>query len=57
MKEISGDECFDILDKTSEKFPKTEYVCRNQICLPLYPGLKDEEAEYVVKSLVQELKN
>jgi len=35
----------------NDKFPVTEYVCKNHICLPLYPGLKDEEAEYTVNCL------
>ena len=44
-----------LLNETTDQFPNTDYVCRNHICLPLYPGLRDEEAEYVVKSLQQEL--
>jgi len=35
----------------SDTFPNTEYVAARHICLPLYPGLTDEEAEYVVESL------
>ncbi len=40
-----------IASQNGEKFPVTEYVCKHHICLPLYPGLKDEEVEYVVNSL------
>jgi len=40
----------------SDKFTETDYVCRNHICLPLYPGLKDEEAVYVVDCLKKALK-
>jgi len=32
-------------------FPNTDYVCARHICLPLYPGLEDEEVRYVVASL------
>lgn len=32
-------------------FENTEYVARHHICLPLYPGLTDEEIDYVVDSL------
>ena len=32
--------------------PKTEYVCNQHICLPIYPSLKLEDAEYVAKSLI-----
>lgn len=37
-------------------FPVTESVCRRHICLPLYPGLHDDEVAYVVSSLKQVLK-
>ena len=33
-------------------FRATDYVCKQHICLPLYPGLKRNEQEYVVESLV-----
>lgn len=32
-------------------FENTEYVAKHHICLPLYPGLTDEEIGYVVDSL------
>ena len=34
-----------------DKFPVTERICRRQLCLPLYPGLTNEELDYVVISL------
>jgi dTDP-4-amino-4,6-dideoxygalactose transaminase len=34
-----------------EGFPGAEYLSKHHICLPIYPGLKDEEIEYVVESL------
>ncbi len=36
---------------SSDRFPVTDDVCRRHICLPLYPGLTDEEVEYVVHCL------
>ncbi|GMT49079.1 MAG: polysaccharide biosynthesis protein [bacterium] len=38
-------------NKPGDSFPNTDYVCQQHICLPLYPGLKDEEADYVVSCL------
>ena len=35
----------------NSEFPITNYVCERHICLPLYPGLRDEEATYVVDCL------
>jgi perosamine synthetase len=35
----------------SARFPVTDRVCERQICLPLYPGLTDEEQDYVVESI------
>ncbi len=40
-----------IANREDDRFPETEYVCRQHICLPLYPGLSEKEAEYVVSSL------
>lgn len=34
-----------------DTFPNTEYVTRRHICLPLYPGLAEEDIDYVVESL------
>ena len=39
-----------ILDNYSS-FEATKYVCNHHICLPLYPGLTNEEVHYVVDSL------
>jgi len=36
-------------------FPKATYISNNHICLPLYPGLSDEQANYVVDSLAAAL--
>ena len=40
-----------MLNKNNETFPGSDFVCKNQVCLPLYPGLTDKEVEYVVDSL------
>lgn len=40
-----------VANDPSDTFPQTEYVAKRHICLPLYPGLTEEEIEYVVKSL------
>lgn len=37
--------------KIQEDFPGAIYLSRHHICLPLYPGLKTSEAQYVVESL------
>lgn len=38
-------------NKLDDKFPVTDYVCKHHICLPLYPGLSEQEVLYVVSSL------
>ena len=40
-----------IANSNADKFPVTERITRAHVCLPLYPGLKDSELEYVVASL------
>jgi dTDP-4-amino-4,6-dideoxygalactose transaminase len=40
-----------VLNNSVTGFPGAEYVSKHQICLPLYPDLKDEELEYVVDCL------
>ena len=32
-------------------FPIAEDICRRHICLPIFPGMKEDEAQYVVESL------
>lgn len=39
-----------------DTFTNTEYVVKHHICLPLYPGLTDEEIKYVVHSLKNTLR-
>lgn len=38
-------------NNNQDSFPETEYACKHHICLPLYPGLTEEEIDYVVRSL------
>jgi dTDP-4-amino-4,6-dideoxygalactose transaminase len=40
-----------MLNKKDDTFPGADYVCNRHICPPLYPGLIEEEIDYVVKSL------
>ena len=40
-----------MLNKEGDRFPGAEYVCNRHICLPLYPGLTEEEVSYVIESL------
>lgn len=44
-----------MVNRESDTFPNAEYVCAQQICLPLYPGLTNQEIDYVVKSLKEVL--
>ena len=40
-----------VLNTPEKQFPGAKYVSDRQICLPLYPGLTDDELMYVVDSL------
>ena len=40
-----------VLNKPRNQFPGAKYVSDRQICLPLYPGLTDDELVYIVDSL------
>jgi dTDP-4-amino-4,6-dideoxygalactose transaminase len=43
---------FETLSKASrDEFPMAEDVCQRHICLPLFPGMTEDEATYVVRSL------
>jgi dTDP-4-amino-4,6-dideoxygalactose transaminase len=33
------------------KFPGADFITSNQICLPLYPGLKRHEILYIINTL------
>lgn len=45
-----------VVNNKGDKFLETEYVCKHHLCLPLYPGLTDDEVNYVVSSFRRELK-
>lgn len=36
-----------------ESFPHADYICRQHICLPIYPGITDEQIERVVLALAE----
>ena len=38
-------------EKPQKGFPGAEYISKHHVCLPLYPGLTEEELLYVVESL------
>lgn len=44
-----------IIGDKNDKFPGTDYVCKHHICLPLYPGLRPEEIDYIVSAIRKEL--
>jgi dTDP-4-amino-4,6-dideoxygalactose transaminase len=46
-----------ILNKSNDTFPSARYVCSRQVCLPLYPGLKKKELEYIVKSFKKAIRD
>ena len=42
--------------KTRESdFPTAETICRRMVCLPIYPGLSNEEARYVIEAIEEVL--
>ena len=47
----------DMLNNLEDNFPNSEYICSKQLCLPIYPGLKEEEVDYVVSSLEKVIYN
>ena len=40
-----------------EAFPVSEYIAKTHICLPIYPGLNQKEADYVASSLCSVLED
>jgi perosamine synthetase len=40
-----------MVNNPGDKFPVAEYVSEKHICLPLYPGLSEQEIDYVVQAL------
>jgi len=46
---------FDLYNNIS--LPITEYLCAQHICLPIYPTLSEDDAEYISQSLIEILSN
>lgn len=40
-----------VANDPADTFPNTEYVAKKHICLPIYPGLTENEVDYIVDSL------
>jgi perosamine synthetase len=40
-----------VANDPADTFPNTDYVAQKHICLPVYPGLTEDEVDYVVDSL------
>lgn len=40
-----------VANNPADTFPQTEYIAERHICLPLYPGLTEDEIDYIVDSL------
>lgn len=40
-----------IINGSDDQFPVTNDVCKHHICLPLYPGLTNQNVQYIVESL------
>lgn len=45
-----------VTNNPTDIFPQTEYISKRHICLPLYPGLTEEELDYVVDCLQKVLR-
>ena len=45
-----------IFNRSDNQFPVTNDVCKNHICLPLYPGLTNQNVQYIVECLKKVLK-
>ena len=46
-----------IIKPVLDTFANTEYVVKHHMCLPLYPGMTDQEIDYVVNSLKRALQD
>ena len=40
-------------ENNNDVLPNTEYLCNNHICLPIYPSLKNENAEFIAQQLIK----
>ena len=39
------------MKKEADKYPVTERICANEVSIPLYPGLSEEEQDYIIQIL------
>ena len=46
-----------IVKKGNQLFINAKKIASSQLCLPLYPGLKNKEVRYIANSLVKVLKD
>ena len=46
-----------VVKKGSQLFTKAKKIAGGQLCLPLYPGLKNKEIRYIANSLIKVLKD
>ena len=53
VKKVSKEIC-DVV-KNLDSFKNAKKISSEQLCLPLYPGLKNSEIKYVVQSLKKTL--
>ena len=44
-----------VIKKGNQSFKNAKIIASEQLCLPLYPGLKNEEVKYIVSSLIKVL--
>ena len=42
--------------KTQQNFPGAEYISKHHLCLPMYPGLTEDDLRYVTDSLNESLR-
>jgi len=42
-----------IVGEKIEDFPCADYVCRQHICLPIYPGVTEQQIERIVRTLAE----
>ena len=39
------------MEKEADEYPVTERICANEVSIPLYPGLTEEEQDYIIQIL------
>ena len=46
-----------VVKKGNQLFTNSNNIARSQLCLPLYPGLKNKEVRHISNSLIKVLKD